>query len=91
MITIQNEQELNDYQKFFQRMLKQNNIKSPSQLDEEGKKTFFASIKSGWKKEKNGKAKVEEGDNLIDYILNKKERKLIEGGNLVDKILDKGI
>ena len=51
------EQELNDYQKFFQSKLKEFGIKSPMELNDEEKKTFFSAIKSGWKKEKKANNK----------------------------------
>jgi hypothetical protein len=49
------EQELNAYQKFFQNKLKEFGIKSPSELNDVEKKTFFSTIKSTWKKIKNKK------------------------------------
>ncbi len=47
------EQELNAYQKFFQGKLKEFNVTSPSQLDEERKREFFSTIKKEWSKVKN--------------------------------------
>jgi len=46
------EQELNAYQLFFKSKLEEFGVKSPNELDEDGKKRFFASIKKEWKKKK---------------------------------------
>lgn len=42
----------NAYQDFFREKLKKWGVKSPSQLDDEKKKKFFAEVKKEWKNKK---------------------------------------
>lgn len=41
-----------DYREYFKSMLKKFNVSSPSELDDEKKKHFFAAVSSGWEKKK---------------------------------------
>ncbi len=88
MITIQNEQEMNAYQKFFQGMLKKWNVKGPGSLSDEDKKKFFSAVKSGWAKEKKGGGAKKEANQLIDDILDGTHNKMLEVDNNIDKFLN---
>ena len=50
--TIQSNLDENDYQAFFQKKLKEKGVKSPSELSDEDKKSFFNMIDKEWKGKK---------------------------------------
>lgn len=67
------------FQDFFFNLLDEHEVNSPSELDEEGKITFFNKVKKGWKKYK----KENYNENYVSTISNlisikKESRKLLE-------------
>lgn len=41
-----------EYQKFFDKMLKKYKVKSPAELSDEDKKKFYEEVDAGWKSDK---------------------------------------
>jgi hypothetical protein len=59
-----NIKEGSEYQEYFKGMLQKFGVKSPSELQGDKKKQFFAAVSKGWK----GKKKVSETVNAIDHV-----------------------
>lgn len=69
-----------EYQEYFKGMLQKFGVKSPSQLQGDKKKQFFAAVSKGWK----GKKKVSETVNAIDHVPDENSDELLT--NIEDEL-----
>jgi len=54
-----------EYQEFFQKKLKEHNVSSPSELDEDEKKKFFDEIETEWTGEKEASVEQRVAERLV--------------------------